>query len=589
MRAALLSLAAVVVCSATAWAGEVQFSASIDQTTVGLGEQFQLVLTVQGEDMLTAPNPELPPMADIDVLGRSTSQSTSISIMNGQLKKQATLSYIYALRARKLGVVTIPPCKLEVQGREYQTQPIEITVVKSSQGQAAPPPTPGAPSPGGVSADGNLVLAVTPSRKTAYVGEPISVEITLVTRYQISDGGWASVPAFDGFWTEKVYDADRFAFQRRSIGGKTYAVSVLKKVLLFPLTPGEAVIKPMAFNVAVTQESRDFFDMFGRTQAVRVESKPVTLKILPLPEKDKPKAFTGGVGQFTLSASIDRSSSNNGEPVNLVSKVSGSGNLHMVDPPALPPVSGLKILAPESKDDVRVEGDVVRGTRTFRYPILPQGDGKFSVGPVELAYFDPQARAYRTLTSGPFEFSASGAATAAPLAEASGLKVLGTDINYIKPDAAKLSRVPLEAPWWPNLLYVFSIATVGGALALRSHRERLETDRGYARKARSSALVRSRLKRAEQELRRGHAKEFHAELSRALLGYLGDRFDLDTHALTRDQLRSELERAGLAAETVQAAVGVLDRCEFARFSPEAAESRDGRELFESARSVMSRL
>jgi len=591
LAAVLIVLAAVGAWTATAAAGEIQFSASVDRTSVGVGEQFQLVLTVQGEDMLSVPSPELPAMADISVLGRSSSQSTSISLMNGQLKKQATMSFIYVLAARKVGPTTIPACRLRYQGHDYQSQPIEISVAQAPQGQATPlPAAPGAPPASEqVPLEGNLYLSVIPSRRTAYVGEPLAVEIALVTRFQISDGGWAALPQFDGFWVEKVFDADRLAFERRTIGGRAYGVGVLKKVVLFPLTPGDATIKPMAFTVAVTQPSRDFFDMFGRTQTLRVESKPIALKILPLPEKDKPKDFTGGVGQFTLLASLDRTSSSNGEPVNLVVKVTGSGNLHMLDPPAVPPIPGLKILVPESKEDTRVEGDVVRGTRTFRYPILPQGDGKFAVGPVDLAYFDPKAHAYRTLRAGPLEFSASGSATSAPIAEASGLKVLGTDINYIKPDAASLGRVPMDPPWWPNLLYVFSLALVGSALGIRTHRDRLETDRGYARKARSSGLVRSRLQQAERQLRKGDMREFHAELSRALLGYVGDRFNLDTHALTRDQLRAEMERAGIPTDTVSAALDVLDRCEMARFAPGAGESRDARALFEAARAVMGRL
>src|SRR5262249_8038423 len=69
-------------------------------------------------------------------------------------------------------------------------------------------------------------------------------------------------------------------------------------------------------------------------------------------------------------------------------------------------------------------------------------------------------------------------------------------------------------------------------------------DRGYARKTRSTALGKRRLQHAEQLLKKRDEKGFHAELSRAALGYLGDRFNLDTHALTRDQLRTALaERA----------------------------------------------
>jgi hypothetical protein len=569
-------------------AGELQFSATVDRTTVGLGEQFQLVLTVQGEDMLSVPSPELPAMPDVSILGRSSSQSTSFSIIGGQMKKQATVSFVYALAAQKLGPTTIPACRLNYQGREYTSQPIAMTVVKAAPGQV--PPSPGLPSASPqVPIEGNLFLAVAPARRTAYVGEPIPVEVSLGTRFQIADGGWAQAPGFEGFWSEKVFDADRFAFERRTIDGKTFAVSVLKKVVLFPLTAGETTLKPMAFNVTVSQPPRDFFDVFGRSQAVRVESKPVSIRVVPLPEEGKPAEFTGGVGQFTLSAALDRASATNGEAVNLVVKISGTGNLHMIEPPALAPVSGLKILAPETKDDAHAVTDAVRGSRSFRYPILPQGDGKFAVGPVVFAYFDPQARAYKTLHSGALEFSASGSATAAPVTEASGLKVLGTDIGWIKPDARELSSLPLAPPAWPNTLYGLSLALIGGAFGLRLHRERLVSDRGYARKARSSGLVKSRLKQAEARLRRNDFKEFHAEMSRALLGYLGDRFDIDTHALTREQLRAEMERAAIDGETVAAVLDIVDRCEVARFAPGASEAKDARALFESARSAMGRL
>src|SRR5262249_32054756 len=158
------------------------------------------------------------------------------------------------------------------------------------------------------------------------------------SRFQIGNGGWAELPAFDGFWAERIFDAERFDFQRRTIEGKAFVVSVLKKVALFPLSAGDATIKPMAFAVTVVQPPRDFFDVVGRSQNVRVTSKPVVLKVLALPEAGKPKEFTGGVGHFTLDASLDRASTSNGEPINLTVRLTGSGNLHMIDPPAIPPV-----------------------------------------------------------------------------------------------------------------------------------------------------------------------------------------------------------------------------------------------------------
>jgi hypothetical protein len=329
--------------------------------------------------------------------------------------------------------------------------------------------------------------------------------------------------------------------------------------------------------------------MFGSAQTLRIDSKPVTLEVLPLPEKDKPAEFTGGVGRFTLAAALDRTTTTNGEPVNLTLRLSGSGNLKMIDPPSIPAISGLKILDPETKDDARVAGDVVRGTKTFRFPIIPQGDGRFEIAPITIAYFDPQARAYRKLTTGPIAFVASGSATSTPVAAATGLKVLGTDIDYIKPNVDALAPQPMDPPWWPNLMMLASLATVGLAIGYRGHSQRLQSDRGYARMTRSTGLVKRRLKQAEQLLKKNDEKGFHAELSRALVGYLGDRFNLDTHALTHDQLRAGLVERAVAPETIDAVLEIVDRCEIARFSPGEATGRDPHALFAAARDVMARI
>ena len=243
------------------------------------------------------------------------------------------------MSAKKLGKLVIPPAKLSYQGKEYESQPIEITVVRTAQGQATPmPPAPSvAPSRGQLPIEGNLFLSVVPSRTSVYVGEPITVDVLLCTRFQIANGGWATMPSFEGFWAEKIFEADKFDFQRRTIDGKSYAVSELKKVALLPLSPGKATIKPMEFNVAVAQAPRDVFDMFGgaSTQGVKIVSKPITLDILPLPEKDKPAEFTGGSGSSASPRRSTAPSTTNNEPINLTVRLSGRGNLRMIDKPAV--------------------------------------------------------------------------------------------------------------------------------------------------------------------------------------------------------------------------------------------------------------
>ena len=128
-----------------------------------------------------------------------------------------------------------------------------------------------------------------------------------------------------------------------------------------------------------------------------------------------------------------------------------------------------------------------------------------------------------------------------------------------------------------------------GAFGLRAHRARLASDRGYARKARSSGLVRRRLRQAETLLRKHDEKGFHAALAQAVTGYVGDRLDIDAQALTKDQLRAELERLRVKPETAAAVMDVLATCETARFSPGALSGQDPARLFQAARDALGQL
>jgi hypothetical protein len=149
--------------------------------------------------------------------------------------------------------------------------------------------------------------------------------------------------------------------------------------------------------------------------------------------------------------------------------------------------------------------------------------------------------------------------------------------------------MPMDPPWWPNVLALLSVATLGAAFWYRGHSERLQSDRGYARMSRSSGLVKRRLGEAERLLRKQDEKGFYAALTQAVTGYIGDRFNIDTHALTRDQLRAELERREVAPEVADGAIGIVDECETARFSPGLLEQRDPQRLFARTRDVLGRI
>jgi hypothetical protein len=570
-------------------AADINFSASVEQTTVGLGEQFALTVTVQGEGMASVPKPQLPDLPDFNLLGSSSSQSTNISIINGSMKKQATVNFIYYLSPKKLGQLTIGPCKIEYEGQTYKSQPIGIEVAKTTQARPQQAGQSPQPSQSRVPIEGNLFLSAQASRKTVYQGEQVNVEFSLYNRFQINGVGDVQFPSFSGFWPEKIYDADKLNFQARTVDGKQYNVALLKKTALFPVSAGDIEIKPMSMSVGVVQGPRDFFDMFGTTQTVKVESKSLTIKVLPLPEEGKPQEFTGGVGSFAIKASLDRTETTGSEPINLTVTVTGTGNIRLIEKPVMSAIPGLKILDPEIKDNIQTSGQTVKGSKIFRYPVIPQTDGQYVIPPIKMAYFDPVDKKYHTIQTGQFQCTASGCTQSAPLVEATGLKVLGTDISYIKPEVKEL---PVQRPapaWLLATIYLLSLAMIGSSLAYDRHQQRLASDRGYQRKHLSSGLVKKRLKQTQSLLDKKDLKNFYSSLSHAVLGYVGDRYNLDTHALTKEQLQIKLTEKGLAPETINEVVGLLEKCETAVYSPGSATESGAGLLLESAREVLNKL
>ncbi|MEO0085559.1 MAG: BatD family protein, partial [candidate division WOR-3 bacterium] len=385
-------------------AGELNFSARVDRTTVGLGERLQLTVTVEGQNIGRVPSPKLPALDGFDNLGSTQSQSTSISFVNGRMTQQQAISFIYVLAPKKTGQLEIGPCRITYNGTEYTTQPITVNVVREAQSQ--PPPAPSRsrrgfdpfaeffeePEPAG---EGDAFLSASADRNEVYVGEQVTVTYTLYTTEQVGSLSMKDAPGFSGFWVDNLYEAKRLDYQVTTVKGRRYYAAVIRRVALFPTQAGELTVGPMTLTGQVVRPG--FF--FSQAAPFEVSSPRVRVKAKPLPEVGRPADFTGGVGDFRLTASLSKDSSVGGEPLNLTVRVSGTGNIGFVSAPVISAVPGVKVLAPETRDNISRSGGRVGGTREFVHPLIPQQDGKFVLPEVSLSFFNPKADSYYTLKS----------------------------------------------------------------------------------------------------------------------------------------------------------------------------------------------
>src|SRR3989304_7441169 len=316
------------------------FLASVSHSKISIDDQFELSFTFSGDNLNGLKN-FVPPGMDNFMILSGPSQSTSMEFVNGI--SSASKTYTYYLKAKSLGNYNICSASVEYNGKIYKTDPLSVEIVKGT--------TPVDKQKEKHSVDSeiaeNLFVRATADKQRVYQGEQVTVTYKLYTRLNIaSQMSVSKLPQYQGFWAEELETSKNILFSTEVINGKQFRVGILKKVALFPNQSGELSVTPFELNVPVLVQKKkrsnnifdDFFDdPFFRGETVNYNAKSNTIKInvMALPEEDKPDSFNGAVGEFSVSTSLDKTTTKTNEPISLKLNISGTGNIKLLDVPEI--------------------------------------------------------------------------------------------------------------------------------------------------------------------------------------------------------------------------------------------------------------
>jgi len=478
-----------------------RFTATVDRTTVRVGETITLTLTFEGASGV--PTPELPSLGNLQLVGGPYT-STSMSIVNGRMS--STASFSYALRAKQPGSAQIGTASVAVKGKIYTTQPLHINVLAS-----------GARSPdaqkGGGSETADVFMRAFADKKEAYVGEQITVSYKIYFAVQMTNPEMVRLPQAAGFWVEDIPLPGRIVLSDEIVGGRAYKAAVIRKSALFPTTDGELEVEPLVVKTKierrVSRRPRDPFDIFndpffqlGREwEEVQVESPGLKLKVKPLPQSGAPADFSGAVGNFRVRASLDRETCATNEGVTLTVQVEGTGNIKTLPPPRVEVPKDVQRFDPEVTDAVNRSRQLIGGSKTLKYVLIPRAPGLQVIPGLRYSCFDPQSGKYATLTTpdmalrvekgqGTFP-SQSGVAVASK----QGVENIATDIAFAKTRPGRLISslgTPHESPlFWIGVTAPW--LGLAGVMIVVGRRRGLQDER---------TLRRAALRRAMKELER---------------------------------------------------------------------------------------
>jgi hypothetical protein len=585
------------VCTA-----EVTFRASAPEAVVA-GEQFRVAYTVDAEAKEFRLQGE---MADFDVLmGPSQSTSYSTQIINGKMATQMSITFTYVLSAKKEGTFPIPSATIKVGNAVYTSNSPSLRVL--------PPDKQGSATEGGAATQGgtglskeDIFIRLIPSKQEVYEQEGFLVTLKLYRRnYNISGLPVADFPNFEGFLAQEVELPKDKSWVLENYNGRNYQVVTLKQSILFPQRSGKLTIDGGKYEAVVRiptqRRGRSFFDDFFETyRDVNIALVPpsVSVQVKPLPS-GKPEAFSGGVGTFAITASINSDKVKANEAVTITVKVSGNGNIRLVKNPEVKYPNDFDIFDPKVTQDIKTTAAGVQGIKTIEYTAIPRFGGEFDIPPVTLVYFDLKTKSYKTIKSEAFHFSVEkgedgNTGNAVPMVSDFGnkehVKMLGQDIRYLKmkgisftPSGHFLFGSPLY-----YILHILPILIF--IVFFLIYRKQVKENANIAlmrtRKANKTAV--KRLKNADKLLKAGKQEAFYEEVLRAMWGYLSDKLNIPQAILTKEVVKDELFDNGVDEPLIETFLTLLDTCEFARYAPsEASDAMD--KLYEQASEAIGKM
>ena len=583
-------------------AQEVRVRALVDRSEMSEGEDVRFVVEIAGPGLDRVGPPDVHDLGDFTISG-GPSVSSRFQWVNGVSTSSKT--YTYALTPTRTGRLTIPSLSILAQGRTYRTNPVDVEV--HAQGTirnpaAPPPPGPAPPSPpagGGRRAGAQpvaLKVRAELDRREVYVGQQVTLKVVLDTQSEIIGHGAAESPSFPGFWAEEITLPERTEVRRVSIDGEPWHEITLMKRALFPTSAGTLTVPPIAWQVQVRRRSADPFEsfFFTPTEMVTRRSDPVTLKVLSLPAAGKPAGFSGAVGEFTLSVAADRTESRVNDAVGLKVKVAGEGNLGAATPPGLGDLVDFKTFDPKITSTTNLAGDKLRSEKVWDYVVIPLAPGGQSIPSVDFSYFDPEARAYKTVSSKALPIQvARGEAIASGSGVAglpqSDIRLLRQDIHYLKaaPGGLRARSTPFHrTPWFVALCLVPMLADVG-VLAWARARDASPQASRSRRERRARASARRRLSHARRLMKPASAHPFYASVAQALTGYVGDKFHAAGAGLTHERIETLLAERGVPDDRRAAFHRCLEACDFARFAPSSSDDAAMRSALASAEEAIA--
>lgn len=545
---------------------------------VSVGENFRLSYTINTQEVENFRAGNIPEAIEV-IAGPYTSSQSSFQMVNGHTSSSSSVTYTYTLYASKNGTYTIPAAHARVNGRIISSRAVKVTVSGTARQNN------GAPQmhddyageaqmrKAGSRISGNdLFIKVSANKRRVHEQEPILLTYKVYTLVDLTQLE-GNMPDLTGFHTQEVKLPQQKNFHVEKVNGKNYRCVTWSQYVMYPQVTGKLEIPSITFKGIVVQQNRavDPFEAFFNGGSGYVEVKRnivaprLTVQVDPLPKR--PSDFSGGVGKFNLSASVNHTEVKAGEPISMRVVVGGIGNLKLIKEPSVVFPKDFDKYDAKITDKTKLTENGVEGNMIYDILAVPRNQGQYEIPPIEFTYYDTGQNAYRTIKTQAFKINVKKGDGKGSSVE--DYRQEENDIRGLKQQKVRMHRVDEfffgSTQYWVSLL----VPLLAFIILLVVFRKRAldHADIVKMRGKKANKVATKRLKKARNLMSQNKQAEFYDEVLHALWGYVGDKLNMPVEKLARENIADNLQQQSVDGKTIDTFISALDECEFERYAP----------------------
>ena len=600
MKKLIIILMALIAYSTQMLADKVSFTASAPDAVV-VGDQFRLSYTITTQKVKDF---RAPSIKGFDVLmGPSRSQQSNTQIVNGNVTSTSSITFTYILMANNAGEYTIPGASIVADGDQMVSNSVRIKVLPQDQGDSNSSSSSSTHSSSGTGVSNqDLFITASASKTNVYEQEAFVLTYKIYTRESNLQLNNAKLPDFKGFHSQEIEMTTNARWTPEHYQGRNYYTTVYRQFVLFPQQSGKLYIDPAQFQMTVGKpvQSDDPFDAFfnGGSNVIEIKKSISTPKIAinvnPLPA-GKPADFSGGVGEFNISSSINNKELKTNDAITIKLVIAGTGNLKLISNPEIKFPDDFEVYDPKVDNQVRLTREGLTGNKVIEYLAIPRHAGTYKIPGVSFSYFDIRSKSYKTLKTEEYVINVEkGAGNAdqviANFTNKEDLKVLGEDIRYIKQNEVTLQ--PKGSFFYGSMTYwlFYIIPALAFIIFFIIYRKQAAENANVAkmRTKKANKVATKRMKLAGKLLSENKKDAFYDEVLKALWGYISDKLNIPVSRLSKDNIEEKLRNHGVNEELIKEFLNALNDCEFARFAP-GDENQAMDKVYSSSIEVISKM